>query len=335
MKFTTALASVALLASANAQTIVEVAESTGNHATLVSLVTQAGLADTLNGDGPLTVFAPTNQAFTDLAGAADKFTTPAWSAHLSDILLYHAAGGQVMAADLTLNQVLSMANGGTANITSLEPPMIKNANINPADVPASNGVVHVIDAVLLPTSVTSNIVEIASGAESFSTLVSLVDAADLVGTLSGEGPFTVFAPPNSAFDALSADQVAYLTSPEGKDDLTKILTYHVYAGIVYEAAVPDGTVPMVSGDNATVTSDPPTIAGVAILPGQILANNGVIHQIDSVILPPGLTLPSGGDAAATTDAPGAGEELEGTEGSGAVSVGSVFALASAAVAMLF
>ena len=95
-----------------------------------------------------------------------------------------------MSSDLSAGQNVTMANGGMATITSLTPPMINTANIAPADVEATNGVVHVVDQVLLPTSVTSNIVEIASGAPDFSTLVSLVVAADLAETLSGEGPFT-------------------------------------------------------------------------------------------------------------------------------------------------
>merc|ERR1712194_175765 len=200
---------------------------------------------------------------------------------------------------------------------------------------ASNGVVHVIDQVLLPTSITSNIVDIASGAAPFSTLVSLVVAADLAETLNGEGPFTVFAPTNDAFAALDAAVVTYLTSPEGKDDLTKILTYHVYPGVVY--APVDATVEMVSGDSAMGKTDPPMIATANILPVKVLASNGVVHAIDSVILPESLELPD--LSAATPAAPAATEapvaEDEPADDSAAVSMGSVLAIASAAFAMLF
>lgn len=290
MKFATAISALALVASASAQTIVDVAVSTGTHTTLVDLVTQAGLVDALSGDGPLTVFAPTDDAFAALNGAADKFTTPDWDEHLTDILTYHVVDGKVMSTDLSLSNV-TMLNGGTAEITSLSPAMINTATINPADVAASNGVVHVVDQVLLPTSVTSNIVDIASGASDFSTLVSLVVAADLAETLSGAGPFTVFAPTNAAFEAVDPAVVKYLTSPEGKDDLTKILTYHVFPGVVYQSDVADGEITMVSGDDATVKADPPMIENANIQAGQILANNGVIHVIDAVILPESLALP--------------------------------------------
>merc|ERR1712194_890755 len=199
---------------------------------------------------------------------------------------------------------------------------------------ASNGVVHVIDQVLLPTSITSNIVDIASGAAPFSTLVSLIVAADLAETLNGEGPFTVFAPTNDAFAALDAAVVTYLTSPEGKDDLTKILTYHVYSGVV------DAPVEMVSGDSAMVKTDPPMIATANILPVKVLASNGVIHPIDSVILPASLELPdlsaAVNAAPVATDAPAAPDATDApADDSAAVSMGSVFAIGSAAFAMLF
>lgn len=328
MKFATALSALALAATASAQTIVDVAQSTGAHNTLVDLVVQAGLAETVGGPGPLTVFAPTDDAFAALPESAAKYTTPEWSAHLTDILTYHVVSGKVMSTDLALDANVTMVNGGTTTITSLDPPMINTATINPADVEATNGVVHVTDQVLLPTSVTSNIVDIAVGAEDFSTLVDLVVAAGLAETLSGEGPFTVFAPTNAAFAALDEAVVTYLTSEEGKDDLTKILTYHVFPGVVYQSAVPTAEVEMVSGDSASVKADPPMIDSANIVPGQVLASNGVIHAIDAVILPASLELP---DLSAPAPAPAP----ETTADSGAVSMGSAFAFVSAAVAMLF
>lgn len=330
MKFAIALSALAFAATSSAQTIVDVAQSTGTHNTLVDLVVQANLAETVGGPGPLTVFAPTDDAFAALPESAAKYTTPEWSAHLTDILTYHVVSGKVMSTDLALDANVTMVNGGTTTITSLAPPMINTATINPADVEATNGVVHVTDQVLLPTSVTSNIVDIAVGAEDFSTLVSLVGAAGLAETLSSEGPFTVFAPTNAAFAALDESVVTYLTSEEGKDDLTKILTYHVFPGVVYQSAVPTAEVEMVSGDSASVKADPPMIDSANIVPGQVLASNGVIHAIDAVILPSSLELPDLSAPATTTPAP---EET--ADDSGAVSMGSAFAFVSAAVAMLF
>lgn len=225
-----------------------------------------------------------------------------------------------MSTDLTQDQVVGMANGGDATITSLSPPMINEANISPADVEATNGVVHVVDGVLLPTSTTATIVDIVTSpaGASFSTLVSAVTAADLVETLGGEGPFTVFAPTDDAFAAVDASVIEYLLTAEGKDDLISVLTYHVFPGVVYQTDVADGSINMANGDAAAVTAMPLAIEGANIVQGQILASNGVIHPIDAVILPPSVDLTKVGDS---TPAP-----------SSAMSMGSVAALASAAIA---
>jgi transforming growth factor-beta-induced protein len=234
-----------------------------------------------------------------------------------------------MSSDLSQDQVVGMANGGNATITSLDPPMINDATITLADVGASNGVVHVVDSVLLPTSVTSNIVDIATSpaGAAFSTLVSAVTAAELVETLGGEGPFTVFAPTDDAFAAVDPAVLEYLLTPEGKEDLVNVLTYHVFPGVVYQSDVADGSITMVNGDSAAVTASPLTIEGANIVEGKILASNGVIHAIDAVILPPSLVLP---DLSA-----GETEEMpEDMPADGAVSIRSVAALVSAAVAVM-
>ena len=126
-----------------------------------------------------------------------KYLEDEWAAHLVDILTYHVTAGNVPRSSLSLGMIVDMVNMETANITSLSPPMINQATITAPDVAATNGVVHVVDSVLLPASATNSIVDIATTNEDFSTLASLLVAADLVGTLSGEGPFTVFAPTNA------------------------------------------------------------------------------------------------------------------------------------------
>jgi phosphate transport system substrate-binding protein len=132
-----------------------------------------------------------------------------------------------------------------------------------------------------------NIVEIAVGNESFSTLVSLVQAAGLVDVLSGEGPFTVFAPTNDAFAKLPAPVVAYLTSEAGKDTLTSILTYHVVAGKVMSADVTTGDVASVQGSPISIVVDDMGVAveNAMVVTADVEASNGVIHVIDAVILP--------------------------------------------------
>jgi uncharacterized surface protein with fasciclin (FAS1) repeats len=131
------------------------------------------------------------------------------------------------------------------------------------------------------------IVDVASSTDGFSTVVAAVQAAGLVDTLNGEGPFTVFAPNDAAFAALPAGLVDALLLPENKDALTKILTYHVVLGTVMAADVTDGDVATVEGQNVTLsTADGVTVNGAKVIQADVVASNGVIHVIDSVIVPP-------------------------------------------------
>jgi uncharacterized surface protein with fasciclin (FAS1) repeats len=135
------------------------------------------------------------------------------------------------------------------------------------------------------------IVEVASGAGNFSTLVAAVTAADLVETLSGAGPFTVFAPTDEAFAALPAGVLDALLLPENKATLAKILTYHVVSGMVMAADVTDGDVATVEGSTIKLsTMDGVTVNGAKVVAADVAASNGVIHAIDAVILPPGVNV---------------------------------------------
>lgn len=133
------------------------------------------------------------------------------------------------------------------------------------------------------------IVEVASAAGNFSTLVAAVTAADLVETLSGTGPFTVFAPTDDAFAALPAGVLDALLLPENKALLAQILTYHVLSGMVTAADVMDGDVATVEGQTVKLsTADGVTVNGAKVVSADVAASNGVIHAIDAVILPPGV-----------------------------------------------
>ena len=133
------------------------------------------------------------------------------------------------------------------------------------------------------------IVDVASADATFSTLVAAVSAAGLVETLSGTGPFTVFAPTNDAFAALPAGVLDALLLPENKAVLTQILTYHVVAAKVMAADVTDGDVATVEGQTIKLsTADGVTVNGATVVVADVMASNGVIHAIDAVILPPGV-----------------------------------------------
>lgn len=135
------------------------------------------------------------------------------------------------------------------------------------------------------------VVDVASQAGSFATLLAALNAADLVTTLSGEGPFTVFAPTDEAFAALPAGVLDALLLPENKETLVQILTYHVVPGKVMSSMVMDGEVPTVEGRSVTLsTANGVTVNNANVVTTDIDASNGVIHVIDAVILPPGLDL---------------------------------------------
>lgn len=295
--------------------LVDTAVGAGNFTTLVAAVEAAGLVETLKGEGPFTVFAPTDEAFAALPeGTVDALLADP-SGDLTQILLYHVVPGAVMAADVTDGLEATTAQGGAVTFTVGEngAVMINDANIVATDIVASNGVIHVIDAVIMPPSdamaegetmaaeatampeeemadsTMGDIVDTAIGAGNFTTLVAAVEAAGLVETLKGEGPFTVFAPTDEAFAALPAGTVdALLADPSG--DLTQILLYHVVPGAVMAADVTDGleattaqgsTVTLTVGDDGSVK-----INDANVVATDIVASNGVIHVIDAVILPP-------------------------------------------------
>ena len=276
--------------------IVETAIAAGSFNTLVAAVSAAGLADTLSGEGPFTVFAPTDEAFAALpAGTVDALLADP-TGDLTQILLYHVLGSKAMAADVTDGLEVETLQGSTVKFSVKDGNvMINDAMIIAFDVEASNGVIHVIDAVIIPPAgeeaampEMKNIVETAVAAGNFNTLVAAVSAAGLADTLSGEGPFTVFAPTDEAFAALPAGTVdALLADPTG--DLTQILLYHVLGMKAMAADVTDGLeVETLQGSTVkfSIKDGNVMINDAMIIAFDVEASNGVIHVIDAVIMPP-------------------------------------------------
>jgi uncharacterized surface protein with fasciclin (FAS1) repeats len=140
----------------------------------------------------------------------------------------------------------------------------------------------------MPTEPAQDIVDLAIATDNLSTLVTAVQAAELVETLKGEGPFTVFAPTNAAFDALPDGTLEDLLKPENKDQLTAILTYHVVAGKVMSGDLSDGmTATTVNGKDITISvGEGVQINGIDVVTADIEASNGVVHVVSGVILPP-------------------------------------------------
>jgi transforming growth factor-beta-induced protein len=290
-------------------TLAEQASARGLTA-LVAAADKAGLVDALSDPAAnLTVFAPTDAAFETLAtrlGFADAgaMVTALDGQTLAKILQYHVLPARKSAADLVAGgptqATLYQFNGAAANVAltttsgvKIQDAVLNSTTVTTADVPASNGVIHVVDGVLVPPGVLT-VVQMAQANPIFSTLVQAVVTANLAGTLSGPGPFTVFAPTDAAFAStltelsLTADQL--LASP----DLAGILTYHVLAGAVRAAdvvALPKpAAVTTVQGGTFTVDAALQLIDGQSRTAGLVAtdveASNGVIHVIDNVLLPP-------------------------------------------------
>ena len=283
-------------------TIVDIAVGAGNFSTLVAAVSAAGLAETLAGEGPFTVFAPTDEAFAALPEGTIEALLADPEGALTQILLYHVVAGKVMSSDLSDGMTADTVQGSPISIAIADGTVkINDATVVAADIEASNGVIHVIDSVILPPSdeaaaseeaapaeAVGNIAEVAAAAGNFNTLLAAVTAAGLAETLAGEGPFTVFAPTDEAFDALPEGTVeSLLADPQGA--LTQILLYHVVAGKVMSGDLSDGmSAETVQGAPITISIADGSVKvnEAAVVAADIEASNGVIHVIDAVILPP-------------------------------------------------
>merc|ERR1740133_784018 len=245
--------------------IVDLAVATPDHSTLVTALKAADLVNTLSGKGPFTVFAPTNEAFSALpAGVLANLLKPENKAQLVDILTYHVAPGDVHAKDLTDMEMIPTVEGKSVIARVGSSIFINSAKVTAADNDASNGVVHIIDSVLMPGNApkpaSKTIVDLAVATPQLSTLVIALKAADLVGTLSGKGPFTVFAPTNKAFEALPAGTLADLLKPENKAQLVDLLTYHVALGDLPSKKIMDmGMIKTVEGKDVTARLSGSTI----------------------------------------------------------------------------
>jgi len=274
--------------------IVQVASKAGKFNTLLAAAKAAGLVSTLKSDGPLTIFAPTDEAFAALpAGTVESLLKPENKATLAAILKYHVVSGKVMAEQAIKldGKSVGTVEGRDINVAVKSGKVtINGATVIMADVKASNGVVHVIDKVLLPPKA-KDIVDIAASTGKFNTLLAAAKAAGLVSTLKSDGPLTIFAPTDEAFAALPAGTVETLLKPENKAMLAAILKYHVVSGKVMakQAITLDGkSVGTVEGKkiNVAVKSGKVTINGATVIMADVKASNGVVHVINKVLLPP-------------------------------------------------
>ena len=280
--------------------IYDIADNAPDFSTLVQAVNAADLDDTLSSPGTYTIFAPTNEAFEKLPSSTlKKLLNPMYKPQLTDLLLYHALGDEVLSSDLSDGEATTL-NGDEITIT-LNPPRINQKSKiiledGLYDIEASNGVIHAIDTLLTPTSYNQNIVDIAdSDTDNFSTLLLAAKKAGLVDELTGDGPFTLFAPTNDAFDKLPPGTLDDLLLPANKKTLQDILLYHVVPGNIVssELSSKSASLPtLLNGQSITVEKVGKRIyanghkrKGAKVIDVDIIASNGVIHVIDKVLLP--------------------------------------------------
>jgi len=268
--------------------IVDTAVAAGSFKTLAAALNAAGLIDVLKGDGPYTVFAPTDEAFAKLPkGTVETLLKPENKAKLQAILLNHVVKGDVMASRVVKMSGAVAAGGQRLDIrTDGNGVTVDGVKVIKTDVTASNGVIHVIDRVILPAD--KNIVETASAAGSFSTLLTAAKAAGLAELLGSEGPFTVLAPTDQAFEKLGSDTIAMLLKAENKGKLAEVLKYHVISGRIFaDGAVKAGAAATAQGGEVvfSIRDGALVVNGVSIIATDIDASNGVVHVIDTVLLP--------------------------------------------------
>ena len=296
---------------------VEVNAETGEFTTLLAAVTAAGLVDDLAAVGQRTVFAPTDAAFAaaglDETNVADAFSEE----QLLDILLYHVSEGRLDAAEVTEKDQLRMLNGDFTAITVNDMgAFINESQIVQTDVMASNGIIHVIDGVLLPPAdegpgpdgkpgddddyddedgeysdlgtIVDVALEVNAETGEFTTLLAAVTAAGLVDDLAAMGQRTVFAPTDAAFAAAGLDETN-VADAFSEEQLLDILLYHVSEGRLDAAEVTEkDQLRMLNGDFTAITVNDmgAFINESQIVQTDVMASNGIIHVIDGVLLPP-------------------------------------------------
>lgn len=280
------LAAVTLSIGVNAQTIADIVANSPDHNTLEAALNAANLTSVLDGTDEYTLFAPTDAAFANLPeGLVEALLTDP-SGVLTDVLLYHVVAGVAPSSALSDGQVVTTANGQDVTITiSGGNVMVNNAMVTVADIMADNGIVHVIDAILIPQ--TTTVYDVVANSADHTTLETAIDLAGLDGTLSGAGTFTLFAPTDAAFAAVDpATLSALLADPQGL--LTDVLLYHVVGSIALSSNLSDGaSVPTLFGENVTVSIDGSTVMinGATVTVADIVTINGVVHVIDAVLVP--------------------------------------------------
>jgi len=281
-------------------TIPGIAGGNKDLSTLVSALEAADLVKILEGTGPFTVFAPSNTAFSALGFDGAKLTYLLNNkAKLTEVLEYHVTNGNVLSTDLKNGESIPMLAGGNVTVAiNKDGVMINDAQVTTPNVKASNGVVHIINKVLIPKDFSAPDIPALATTANLTTLVEALTKANLVSAVQG-GPLTVFAPTNEAFLKLPAGVLDKLLLPANIASLQQVLKYHVHSGEVQSKD-------LTNGENITTLENKDLkikigTGFVEVQGGQSNANvttadqfafNGVVHVIDAVLLPSDWTPPT-------------------------------------------
>jgi uncharacterized surface protein with fasciclin (FAS1) repeats len=276
-------------AKSSGRTIAQTVASNDDFDTLESLLGQAGLSDTFAGTGSYTVFAPTDAAFA-LLGEKTLATLgqPENKTKLTAILTYHVVPGSMSSSQFTSTGGANTLNGqrlgfggSNGNFT------VGQVTITKTDIQCSNGVVHVIDAVLTPSE--SNLAEVAGTTGNFSTFLKACQAAGLDAMLVKNGNYTVFAPTDEAFAKLPAGTLEMLMQPENRTQLREILSYHIVPGNRWFSTELGhrSQLPTIAGETLNVQTNggTMTLANGSVVNSDLQATNGVLHGVDTLLLP--------------------------------------------------
>ena len=277
-----------LIPSEDTSTVFDIIESSEAHNTLETAIVAAELDETLASEGPFTVFAPTDDAFSLIPADVIETLLADPMGMLTQILLNHVVSGVTMSTDLSDGMMIETLQGSEVMVSITDGVvMIGNAMVIAANIQASNGVVHVIDAVLVPEMPTNTVFDIIANSDVHNTLETAIVAAGLDGTLASEGPFTVFAPTDDAFSLVPANILeTLLADPTGL--LTQILLNHVVSGTALSTDLSNGMmIETLQGSEVmvSITDGVVMIDNATVIVADIVADNGVVHVIDAILQP--------------------------------------------------
>lgn len=273
-----------------ARGVLGVAAEAGTFKALINLIVAADLFDVLRDDGPFTVFAPPDWAFDKIPQSElASLLKPENRDALKKLLTLHVVHGRLTAEALAEHGAPKTLNGAKLTIASSGKGLAVNeATVIKADIPCRNGIIHVIDRVLTPSPSTTDILSVAASKKSFKTLVAAVKAAGLEDALRADGPFTVLAPTDEAFAKIPHEKLEALLQPANRGQLGEILKLHVIPGRKDAAALVSARKSRtLQGSSVATTIDEGrlVINGARVLATDITADNGIIHVIDTVLIP--------------------------------------------------